>query len=142
MKIAYPAKFEVGEDGRVLVTFRDFPEAATDGADMAEAHAEAEDLLNSTLMFRMKYREEVPPPSRARRGEEVVVPDTAVAMKIALYIAMREHGVTAADLTRFLGVNNRETQRILNPFHPTKTARMGEAIEAAGSHAIIELQSD
>jgi antitoxin HicB len=141
MKIAYPAKFEADEDGRILVTFRDLPEAATDGADRAEALAEAEDLLNSALMFRMKYREEVPPPSKARRGEEVVVPDAAVAIKIALYIAMRQCDMTAAELTKRLGVDNRETQRILNPYHATKTARMSEAIEAAGSHAIIELQS-
>ena len=49
MKITYPAKFETDEDGRVLVTFRDFPEAGTDGVDRTEAEAEAVDLLNSTL---------------------------------------------------------------------------------------------
>ena len=31
MKIVYPAKFEADDDGRILVTFRDLPEAATDG---------------------------------------------------------------------------------------------------------------
>ena len=33
MRMAYPASFATDEDGRVLVTFRDFPEAITDGAD-------------------------------------------------------------------------------------------------------------
>jgi antitoxin HicB len=106
---------------------------------MAEALAEAADLLDSALMFRMKYREEIPKPSKPRRGERLIAPDTAVAMKIALYIAMRERGVTAADLTRRLGIDNREAQRILNPHHATKTARMSEAIEATGSKAVIEL---
>lgn len=140
MKIAYPAKFEADAGGRVLVTFRDLPEAATDGADWDEARREAADLLDSSLMFRMKYREEIPAPSRKRKGEEVVAPDAAVAMKIALYIAMRERGITAAELTRRLGIDNREAQRILNPFHATKTARMSEAIQATGSHAVIELE--
>lgn len=139
MKIAYPARFEADEDGRILVTFRDLPEAATDGADMDEARDEAADLLNATLMFRMKYREEIPAPSRKRKGEALVVPDAAVAMKIALYIAMHEQGVTAAELTRRLGIDNREAQRILNPHHATKTERMSRAIEATGSRAIIEL---
>lgn len=140
MKIVYPAKFEADEDGRILVTFRDLPEAATDGANTDEARAEAADVLNSALMFRMKYREEMPVPSKKRAGEEFVTPDTAVAMKIALYITMRERGMTAAELSRRLGVDDREARRILNPYHATKTARMSEAIEATGSRIAIDLQ--
>ncbi len=141
MKIVYPAKFEADEDGRIVVTFRDLPEAATDGADMDEARKEAADLLDSTLMFRMKYREDIPEPTTVRKGEELIAPDAAVAIKIALYIAMKTRGVSAAELSRRLGVDNREIQRILNPSHATKTARMSEAIEATGSHAVIELQA-
>ncbi len=140
MKIAYPAKFEADEEGRILVTFRDLPEAATDGADIEEARKEAADLLDSTLMFRMKYREDISAPSRVRKGEKLVVPDTAVAMKIALYMAMREQGMTAAELSRRLNVDYREVQRILNPHHATKTSRMSEAIDATGRHAVIELE--
>ena len=141
MKIAYPARFEPDEGGRVLVTFRDFPEAATDGADLDEARKEAADLLDSTLMFRMKYREDIPAPSKARKGEELVAPDAAVGLKAALYIAMRERGMTAAELSRRLGVDYREAQRIVNPFHATRTARMSEAIAATGRHAVIDLDS-
>ena len=141
MKIAYPAKFEADEGGRILVTIRDLPEAATDGAGMDEAREEAADLLDSALMFRMKYREDIPAPSKTRKAEELVAPDAAVAMKVALYIAMRQRGMTAAALARRLGVDYREAQRILNPYHATKTARMGEAIEATGNQAIIELRS-
>ena len=140
MKIAYPAKFERDEDGRVLVTFRDLPEAATDGADMEEAQREAADLLDSVLMFRMKYREDMPEPSRARKTEKLITPDAAVAMKVALYLAMRREGLTAAELSRRLGVDYREAQRILNPHHATKTARMSEAIEATGNRAVIDLE--
>lgn len=139
MRIAYPAKFEADDEGRILVTFRDLPEAATDGVDLDEARREAADLLDSALMFRMKYREDIPVPSRSRKDEELVAPDTAVAMKIALYVAMHERGISAAELTRRLGVDNREVQRILNPFHATKTERMGEAIEATGAQAVIDL---
>jgi antitoxin HicB len=139
MKIRYPAKFDADEDGRVLVIFRDLPEVATDGADIDEARREAADALTSALMFRMKYREEVPVPSRRRSDEEAVTPDAGVAMKIALYISMRAHGVTAAELTRRLGVDNREIQRILNPQHATKVARMAEAITATGSNVVVEL---
>jgi len=139
MKIAYPAKFEADDGGRVLVTFRDFPEAATDGADLTEAWQEAIDLLDSTLMFRMKYREDIPRPSRTQKGEVVVTPDVGVSMKIALYVTMQETKITPAELTRRLAVDNREMQRILNPYHATKTTRMSEAIAAAGRRTSIEL---
>ncbi len=141
MKIVYPAKFEADEDGRILVTFRDLPEAATDGADMAEARREAVDLLNSVLMFRMKYRENIPAPSKRRKGEHLIAPDTAVGLKIALYYVMKKRGMTGAQLGRRLDVDNHEVQRIMNPSHATKTARMGEAIEATGSRVVIELQT-
>ena len=140
MKIAYPAMFEADEAARILVTLRDLPEAATDGADIHEARSEAADLLDSALMFRMKYREDVPAPSKKRKGEEIIAPDTAVAMKIALYLAMQNLDITAAELSRHLDVDYREAQRILNPHHATKTARISEAIEATGSRAVIDLQ--
>lgn len=141
MKIAYPAKFEADEDGRVVVTFRDFPEAATDGADMAEARAEAADLLNSVLSFRMKYREDIPAPSKTRKNERVVNPDAAIAWKIAIYLAMRESGISIAELARRLEVDNREVQRIMDPAHPTKIARMSEALSATGHEATLELHA-
>lgn len=139
MKITYPAKFETDEDGRVLVTFRDFPEAGTDGADRTEAEAEAVDLLNSTLSFRIKYREDMPAPSKARAGETIIVPDTAVAMKVALYMSLQSSEMSIADLSRALNVDNKAVQRIMNPFHPTKIARLSEALAATGHRAIVEL---
>lgn len=56
MMISYPARFESGPQGRVMVSFRDLPEAATDGADFDEALEEALDLLNSALGWRVKNR--------------------------------------------------------------------------------------
>ncbi len=141
MKIAYPAKLEADEDGRVLVTLRDFPEAATDGADAAEARAEAVDLLDSVLMFRMKYREPMPAPSKRRKDEVLLVPDAGVAMKVALYMAMHEAGMTIADLARRLDVDNREVQRIMNPYHATKIKRLSEALAATGHRATLEIDA-
>ncbi len=140
MKMAYPAKFDADEDGRILVTFRDFPEAATDGADQAEAEAEALDLLHSVLEFRMRGREPIPEPSRARKGEKSITPDLDVALKASLHMAMQQNGVTMAELTRRLKVDNREAQRIVNPLHATKTRRMQEALRAAGRAVAIEVR--
>ncbi len=140
MKMAYPASFATDEDGRVLVTFRDLPEAITDGADQAEAESEALDLLHSVLEFRMRDRDTIPPPSRARKGEKVITPDLDIALKASLHMAMQQNGVTIAELTRRLQVDNREAQRIVNPRHATRTHRMQEALRAAGRGVAIELR--
>ena len=139
MRIAYPATFETYEAGRILVGFRDLPEAHTDGADLAEAKEEALDLLNSVLAGRMKYREDMPRPSKRRKGETMIIPDADLSLKVALYMAMGETGMTAAQLTRELAIGNKDMQRILDPMHATKTARMNEAIVATGRRAVVQL---
>ena len=65
---SYPATFRKGRrDGRVLVTFPDFPRSATDGADMAEAVVQAVDCLGSAIAFALAYKEEIPRPSAPGR---------------------------------------------------------------------------
>jgi antitoxin HicB len=140
MRFAWPAQIRRDdEDGRYLVTFRDFPEAGTDGADEAEALAEAEDCLTSVILLRAKYGEPIPTPSRPRRGERPITPDPALALKAALHVALRRRGMTAADLARALGVDHREARRVLDPRHATKLPRMAEALAATGLRVVLDV---
>ena len=52
---------------------------------------------------------------------------------------MKNRGMTTADLTRALKIDNKEAQRIMDPRHATKTSRMVEAIKATGQQAVVEL---
>ena len=45
-RLSFPVELEPDEAGRLVVHFLDLPEALTDGADMAEALAEAADCLS------------------------------------------------------------------------------------------------
>jgi hypothetical protein len=45
----YPARIKADPAGRFLVTFRDLPEALTDGASLAEARREAADCLATAI---------------------------------------------------------------------------------------------
>ncbi len=139
MRLSFPAKFTPDEDGRILITFRDFPRAVTDGGDRVEAAAEALDLLHSLLGFAMRDRETIPLPSKARRGEVMISPDLDVALKASLHIAMQRNNVTIAELTRRLEIDNKDAQRLVDPRHATRTHRMGQAIRAAGGNVAVEL---
>jgi antitoxin HicB len=140
MQFTYPAKIEKDEDGRFLVTFRDIPEAITDGADEGEALSEAFDVLDSALSFRVKYNEEIPEPSKARAGEVMVAASLSTAAKAALHRAMKESGMNTADLARALKVDHKEARRILDPQHETKFQRVAQAFLATGHDVDIKVK--
>src|ERR1039458_9403668 len=137
MTYAYPAKFTRDESGRVLVEFVDFPRAATDGANMDEAMNEAIDCLGSTISITMALKEEIPLPSRPRRGARPVPVPLLLAPKLALYLAMRGQGVNNSELARRLGVTELVIRRMLNPKHETKAARMNEALASLGTRLVV-----
>lgn len=121
---SYPAKFTAGSDGRVLVEFVDLPRVATDGKDEREAMEEAIDALGSDLSIRLSRREDIPTPSPVKRGQRQVPVPLWLAPKLALYLAMREQGVSNAELARRLGVDERVIRRMLDPKHATKADKI------------------
>ena len=90
---AYPAALTPDPDGGFTVTFRDVPEAITEGDSREEAVLRAEDALESALAMYIAAKEPLPSPSDPESGE-VMVPLSALGMaKTALYDAMCEQGV-------------------------------------------------
>ena len=99
---AYPAALTPDPDGRFTVTFRDVPEAITEGDSREEALLRAEDALKSALARYIAAKEPLPASSDPKADEEMV-PLSALGMaKTALYDAMWEQGVGRAELARRL----------------------------------------
>ncbi|MBS0437827.1 MAG: type II toxin-antitoxin system HicB family antitoxin [Proteobacteria bacterium] len=135
----YPFRFHADrKDGGFVVTCRDLPEAITQGESIADAMNEAQDCLDEALHARLAGGMDVPAPSVARRGERLVSPPVGTALKLAVYLAMREANVSKSDLARRLDVDEKEIRRALDPRHATKSARLEEALHALGRR--VELQ--
>jgi antitoxin HicB len=99
---AYPAALTPDPDGGFTVTFRDVPEAITEGDTREEVLLRAEDALESALAMYVAAKEPLPTSSEAE-ADEVIVPLSALGMaNAALYEAMREQGVGRAELARRL----------------------------------------
>ena len=99
---AYAATLTPDPDGGFTVTFRDVPEAITEGDSREEALLRAEDALESALAMYVAAKEALPTPSPLQAGE-AMVPLSALGMaKAALYEAMREQHVGRAELARRL----------------------------------------
>lgn len=133
----YPVSIRKGRDGRYLARFPDVPEALSDGATKEEAYQEAKDALAEALMSRIADRESIPQPSDVRGRSLPVALDPTVALKVALYEAVRERGLTAVGLARLLDVDPKEARRLLDPRHVSKLPRLRRALALAGYEVFV-----
>lgn len=68
----FPARLELAEEGGYVVTFRDVPEAVTQGETEEESLEMAADVLVSAMTFYTEAGKPLPLPSKARKGERLV----------------------------------------------------------------------
>jgi len=126
-------------DGGYVVTCRDLPEAITQGESIQEALTEAADCLEEAIAARMDDRRDIPEPSAPKRNEQAVSVPTSMALKAAVYLAVREAGISNSDLARLMKLDEKEARRILDPHHPTKLPRIEAALSALGWHVELVL---
>lgn len=128
----YPARFEPADEGGFVVTFRDIPEAITQGDTKEEAAAMAKDVLVSAMDFYFEDRRSVPPPSAAKRGEELIELPASIAAKVLLLNELIASGITNVELARRMGTRPQEVQRIVDLSHATKIDTVAAALAALG----------
>lgn len=138
--MGYPARFSPDEDGRPVVHFSDLPEAMTDGKDMREAFEEAQDCLGSALAHRLASKQDIPRPSRLKKGDRLVPVPLWIASKVALHWAMRARHVNNSQLARMLGVRETVIRRMLDPDRATKSEKLQAALEALGKRLLVAVQ--
>jgi len=126
-------------DGGYVVTFRDLPEAITQGDTKRECLAEATDCLEEAIAARIDDGLNIPVPSKRKKGEEVVTVPLQTAMKAALYLTMKEKGISKVELARQLHIHEKEVRRILDPHHGTKLPTMERALSALGKRAELHV---
>ena len=136
---SYPATFRSDSIERVVVAFADFQEARTDGKDRTEALEEAIDCLGSVIAHRMVDRKIIPSPSPVKRGQRSVPVPLWIAGKLALYLAMRDEGISNSDLARRLGVRETVVRRMLDPNHDTRAEKLQAALEVLGRRIVLSL---
>ena len=130
MAYSYPAKLEPDADGRLVVHFPALPEALTDGADEAEALREAADCLSEALASRIVDGEEIPAAGPLVSGQYLVSPSPTIALKAALYEALRRRDMTVADLAARLDMDWHQAARLIDPRRASKLTSLSAALRA------------
>ena len=120
------------DDGTVLVTFPDVPEAITFGADTDEALLQAVDALESALSFYVDDRKLLPVPSKPKRGQHTVRPSVLECAKLGVYQAMTEQGIKKAELARRLGWHMPQVDRLFDLKHASRFDQLEAAARALG----------
>lgn len=138
-EFVYPAVLIAAPEGGYTVSFRDLPEAITEGDSLEEALEEAVGALQAALEGRIMDELDLPQPSRPRRGEHLISVPIQTALKAALALEMRRTGITRVELARRLELDEKEVRRMLDPYHPSKADRLERALAVLGKRVELRL---
>ncbi len=134
----YPAKFDL-EDGCYVVTFRDIPEALTQGYSFDEAKEMSLDALVTALDFYFDDQKTVPVPSPAQEGEHLIELPISIWSKILLLNTMLEARISQADLAKQMQKSRQEMQRIIDLNHNTKIDTIVDALKILGKNPTLSI---
>lgn len=135
----FAANFEPSDDGGFVVTFRDIPEAITQGDTLEEAELMAADALVTAMDFYFDEHRAVPTPSAAQDGERLVGLPPSVTAKVMLMNEMLAQSVTNAELARRLKTNPQTVNRLTDLKHATKIDMLDRAFAALGKRIEISI---
>jgi antitoxin HicB len=135
----YPAAL-LPEAKGFTVRFPDLPDAITGGEDRSDALVQATDCLEEAIAVRIADGLEIPKPSAPRRKEVFVALSAPMAAKAALYLAIRDTGLSKLQLARKLGLDEKEIRRLLDPKHGTKLSRIQDILARLGKRITISLE--
>lgn len=139
MQFVYPFTVYQSDDAAWQVRFPDVPEAMTEAETEAEAHALATDVLVAALGGLMKLRRDLPEASATGRFFAVV--PMLQAAKLALYQAMREHGLNKVTLAHRLGKQEGEVRRMLDIDHRTRIGSLENALWQLGKRIASKVRA-
>lgn len=139
-RFEYPVLLSAAKEGGFVVTCRDLRQLITQGDDTAHALAQAADAMDEVFASYILGGLPLPEPSKAKRNEHWVSPPAETVAKAALYVALREAGMSKVELARRLGVDEKEIRRMLDPHYRSKLPRIARAVSLLGQRLVIGLE--
>ena len=127
------------DDGSILVSFPDVPEALTEGDTKSDALEQAQDCVVAAFGGCVGDRRAIPRPSPARGCPMIALP-ALVAAKIALYDAMRAEGVGNIALAMRLGLSKGVVRRLIDLDHRSHIGQIETALQALGQQLSVATQ--
>lgn len=128
----YPIELEKMDNGDIMVSFPDIPEALTYGENKEFALEWAQDALHVALSLYIDEHRDIPMPSVPAPGQATVGPSPIVGVKLAIYQAMREQNISQVRLAGLLHCDARQIRRLLDLDHQSTVNQLLDAAEVLG----------
>jgi antitoxin HicB len=136
--LEYTVMLQPDDNGTLLVTCPQLPIVATFGKDEADALHHAVDAIEAALASMIDDGENIPRPSRRRGGHPVRLP-LMTSLKLQLYWALRDAGITRAELARRLHWNRESVDRLFRLDHRSRLEQIEAAFAALGKAPQLEV---
>jgi antitoxin HicB len=133
--LAYKVKLEPDDNDTLLLTCPDIPGVVTFGETRGDALVHAVDAIESMIASLMSRGDDIPRPrgtGRLRQDEALVSLPALTTLKLELYWALREAGITRAELTRRLKWNRESVDRLFRLDHASRLDQIEAAFRALG----------
>lgn len=135
----YHARFEPAAEGGWVVSFRDIPEALTQGDSHDECLSMGLDVLLLAMNSYFESRLPIPAPSPPEAGEVAVALPPSVVAKILLLNTLVQQNISQVALARRLHTRPQEVQRLVDLSHSTKIDTLAAALQALGQRLELRL---
>ena len=126
-------------DGGFVVTFRDIPEAITQGETVEDALVMAKDALKTAMEFYFEDKRCVPAPSKPKRGQHTIELSASLSAKVWLLNEMVAQNIRPAELARRLNTTPQQVNRLTNLRHTTRIDAIAAALHAMGRQLEISV---
>ena len=138
MRYSYPCILTPEAEGGFFVQFPDVRGALTNGADRQEALDMAEDALAVALGGYVASGWQIPQPSPAAEGQELVAVRPVVAAKLALYTAMREQEIGKTELAERMNISEEAAAKLVNPDYVSHMTSVMKALRVVGRSLVVD----
>jgi len=136
----YPIELAADDNGTILVTCRAFPEMTTIGESRDDARRHAVGAIEEAIAARIAHGDPLPGQlgeAEVRDAQEWVKLPALTSLKAALYAALRESGMSRAELGRQLGRHREQVDRLFRLDHASRLDQLEAAF--AKLHKGVEI---
>lgn len=141
--VAYKVALERDDNDTLLVTCPDLPGVVTYGETKEAALGHAGDAIETFVASLIADGLRVPrprPARRLRRNEALVRLSSLAALKLELYWALKDAGITRAELMRRLGWNRESVDRLFRLDHASRLDQIEAAFKALGKSLAVTIE--
>lgn len=136
----YRARLSPDDNGTFLVVCPRLPIVATFSETEADASRHSVDAIETAIASMIDDGEDIPRPVRADKGIPVRLPAMTV-LKLQLCWALRDAGITRAELARRLNWNRESVDRLVRIDHRSRLEQIEAAFAAFGQRVDISVRA-